>query len=177
MTTLFDFLVEILAVFLGVVFAFLFDEYREGRDERKEGRKVLDLLRFEVEGNKNILEPMKDTAVGAVPNSRPMRGIWDGLTAKLGTVKNDEILSELGLLYFLQAALDRALNVYRHYAGEYQYADPEKKAAMLLSITSERDHFVNYITTFVLPQIVKVIALIDAELGDRKPKTEEKGVP
>lgn len=172
MTTLYDFFLEIVAVFLGVFGAFLLNNYREDRAERKEGHRILSLVRTEVQANKEILEPMKDTAVGAVPNTRPMRGIWDGLTLRLWTVKNNELLSELTLLYFLQANLDRALDVYRHYAGEYQYADSTKRTAMQPTLASERDHFVSYSTKHVLPQIDKVLTLIDAELTGKASRTE-----
>jgi hypothetical protein len=170
LTTFLDFILELGAVFFGVFGAFELDNWHEGRIERKECNRVLRLIGLEVQGNRDIFRIMKDTEVGGVVNIRPMRGIWDGFTSKLGLVRNDALLLEATRPYFFQSNIDRMLDIYRKYAAEYQYADSKRKAEMKVTITDERDHFVSYITNFVLPQIDTVLSLINAELTSKLPE-------
>jgi hypothetical protein len=74
------------------------------------------------------------------------------------------------------------LDIYRVYAGAYQYASSEERTRMEASLLSQRTHYVEYIKKEALPQIVTVTKLIEAELGQQNgshvPKIDGKrGVP
>ena len=170
LTTFSDFILEIVAVFLGVFTAFWLDRYREDKAERREATKVLRLIRREVSENKELLGVMQGIPAGTISNARPMRGIWDGLTERLVLVRNDDLFTQATLLYFLQANLDKMIEMYEQHAAEYQYADSVKKAAMGGPLSAECKHFVEYLTNYVLPQIDRVLMLIDTELGIKVPK-------
>ena len=161
----FDFVRELAAVFFGVLAAFLFDKYRDRQVEHKEGNRVLNLIGGEIIANRGILEGMKYIEAPAVPNEGPMRGMWDGLTSKLGLVKNDNLLSEATVLYFFLANLDKMLDVYRQYTAKYQYADPTKKAQMESILADQCKYFKGYITKYILPKIDEVLTLIGNELS------------
>lgn len=175
LTTLCDFILEIVAVFFGVLGAFELDNYRDRKAEDKERVRVLGLIRREVDSNKHILDGMvlveKDEVIG-VPTSRPMRNIWEGITSKLAILTNYELLEEATLLYFDLANLDGILDMYREHVGEYHYVSLEEKARMEPTLRSQRTHYVSYIEQTVLPQIPKVLKLIDAELAGKTPKIE-----
>lgn len=168
MTTAFDFFLELVAVFVGVFAAFQLDNYRESRAEDKERLRLLGLIYREVTANKGILDGMllieRDVDLG-VPNTRPMRNIWDGVTSKLAILRNDELLEETTMLYWQLSNLDAMLDVYRVYAGIYQYTSSEERMKMETSLLNQRTHYVEYIKKEPLPQIATVIKRIEAELG------------
>lgn len=184
-----DFFLELVAVFLGVLGAFELDNYREAKAEDKERVRLLGLISREVESNNGILLGMsreKDAATAfGVPNARPMRNIWDGITGKLAILRNDKLLEEATMLYWDLANLDGMLDTYRDYAARYEYASSEEKVRLGPTLLSQRTHYVGYIKTEVLPQITIVRKLIDAELPSEKtnhvPKSntedEKTGVP
>ena len=168
LTTLFDFILEIVAVFLGVFAAFWLDKYREDRAERRESDRVLNLIRTEVSANKDMLEGMKQATATAVQNVRPIRSMWEGLTNRLGLVRKDQLLSEATQLYFLLANADKMLDVHQRYAGEYQFADSKRKEAMEPILQDQHKHFMSYVTTHILPKIDRVLTLIDSELNNKQ---------
>lgn len=170
MTTVLDFFLELAAVFLGVLGAFELDNYREAKAEDKERVRLLGLISREVDSNNGILIGMsreEDAAFG-VPNARPMRNIWDGITSKLAILRNDELLEEATMLYWDLANLDGMLDIYRDYAGRYQYASSEEKVRLGPILFIHRTHYVDYIKNEALPQITIVRKLIDAELWREK---------
>jgi hypothetical protein len=185
LTTAFDFLLELAAVFVGVLAAFELDNYRESKAEDKERLRLLRLIYREVTANKGILDGMsliKAESDFSVPNARPMRNIWEGITGKLAILRNDDLLEEATMLYWELANLDKMLDIYRDYASAYQYASSEEKIRMSPLLLSERTHYVEYIEKEALPQIAIVIKLLDAELGQENavavPKIDsQRGVP
>ena len=135
MTTALDFFLELVAVFVGVLAAFELDKYRESQGENKERLKLLGLIYLKVTANKGILEGMLhiegDVDFG-VPNARPMRNIWDGITGKLAILRDDDLIEEATMLYWELDNLDRMLDIYRIYSGIYQYASSEERTRMEL---------------------------------------------
>jgi hypothetical protein len=156
-----SFLITVTGTGIGVYLAFLADRYNKDKAERIENDRILNLIRTEVNANKEILEIMKNTTAPGVPNTRPMRDIWDGLTGSLGSVKKANLLSQAVVLYYLLANLDGMLDAYQRNAGEYQYGDSTKRAAMEPILTDQCKHFTSYIKKHILPQIDKVLTLID----------------
>lgn len=182
-----DFILEIIAVFIGVFAAFWLDNRRETKDEDKERVRLLGLIRREVESNNGILDGLshvKNDDFG-VPNYRPMRNIWEGVTSKLAILRSDDLLEEATMLYWQLAAFDGMLDIYRDYAGRYQYASSEERVPLEPTLLSQRIHYVDFIKNELLPQITKVIELLDAEEGRKRvshvpqsnTETEKTGVP
>jgi len=172
LTTVFDFILEIVAVFVGVFAAFELDNYREASAENKERLRLLALIRREVHANEQVLTSMTrietDDPV-SVESSRSIRNIWEGITGKLVILRNDELLEATTLLYFQLANLDRLLDLYREYAGAYLYASPNERMRMEPRLKDQRTHYVTFINGYVLPQISLVLRFTDAELGHSKP--------
>lgn len=184
MIELLSFILEIVAVFVGVFAAFWLDNRRNRKAEETERRRLLGLIRREVDANKHILNGMvlveNNEDIGSVPSSRPMRNVWEGVTEKLAVLTNDKLLEEATLLYFDLANLDAIIDQYREHAGEYQYASSEERARMKPTLRSERTHYVDYIKENLVAQIEEVLKLIDAEIGyvpKSNTKTEILGVP
>jgi len=186
MMALIDFGLELVAVFVGVVLAFEFDNFRESRDENKERLRLLGLLYREVTANVGILDGMRErtTVDFGVPNTRPMRNVWDGITSKLAILKNDDLLEEATMLYWQLANLDRMLDLYRVYAGAYQYLSSEERMRMESTLSDQRAHYVGYIEKEALPKISIVMKLIESELRleharvpQRKANDQKTGVP
>jgi hypothetical protein len=169
LTTAFDFFLELIAVFLGVLAAFELDKYRESKAEDKERLRLLELIYREVTSDKGILDGMLNIEMESdisVPNARPMRNIWDGITSKLAILRHNDLLEEATMLYWELANLDKMLDIYRYYAGVYQYAGSEERMKMRDNLLNQRIHYVEYIKKEPLPQIATVINLIEAELRE-----------
>lgn len=186
MTTLFDFILEIVAVFLGVLGAFELDNYREARTQDKERVRVLILIRQEVDANQELINSTNSRIEPTdVLNHRSVRDIWDGVSSKLVVLRDNDLLHQVTLLYFDLASFDRIIEVYNEHARPYQYATVEEKARMKPELTRQLVHLKSYGMNLVLPQITKVLKLIDAELGREKighvpksnTKTEKAGAP
>ena len=168
----FAFALEILAVFLGVLGAFELDNLRDRRAENKERKRILKLIHRELKANHDIIDAANLTKAGQVLNTRTMRNIWEGIASKLSVLSNDDLLGEVTLTYFDIANADRNFDMYDEYARRYQQAVTSEKAAMKPELERECAHFKRYATKIVLPQIVKVLKLIDDELAGKLPKTE-----
>ncbi|HKM50094.1 MAG TPA: hypothetical protein VJZ75_02845, partial [Candidatus Bathyarchaeia archaeon] len=164
------FVLELAAVFLGVLAAFLADNYSKDKAERKERGRILNLIRAEINYNKQILDTLKvglkESDVPPVVNTHPMRGMWEGFTNRLGLVENDKLRHETTLLYFVLANLDTMIDNYNPYASEYQYADTKKKLEMAPIIRRQHELLVGYLKEHVLPHFDKVLPLFDTELND-----------
>lgn len=174
-------------MFIGVFAAFWLDNRRETKAEDKERVRLLGLIRREVESNNGILDGLslvKEDDFG-VPNYRPMRNIWEGITSKLAILRSDDLLEEATMLYWQLAAFDGMLDIYRDYAGRYQYASSEERVALEPTLLSQRTHYVDFIKNELFPQITIVLKLLDAEEGQEKAshvpksntKTVKSGVP
>ena len=167
-----DFVLEIIAVFVGVFAAFELDNYREASAENKERLRLLALIRREVHANEQVLASMtriKTDDPVSVESSRSIRNIWEGITGKLVILRNDELLEATTLLYFQLANLDRLLDMYREYGGAYLYASPIERTRLEPRLKDQRTHYVTFIKRFVFPQISLVLRFIDAELDHNKP--------
>lgn len=187
MTTLWDFILEIVAVFVGVLGAFELDNYRDRKAEDKERLRVLGLLRREVDANRQMLDSMTrygpDDPIG-VPSVLSMRNIWEGIVGKLGMLKDDELLEQLNELYFRLNNLDKMLDLYRQLASQCLLAPTQEKERLEPRVKSLRRHCLGFIDT-LRPRIVRVLGLIDVQLAQNRSnnvtksntKTEEKGVP
>jgi hypothetical protein len=166
-----DFLLEILAVFIGVFAAFLLENYRESVVEKKENTRLFRMLREEILANKGILNGIRNTKAGAVPFGRPMRTVWDGIVNKFDVIREAELFSEVTYLYFVIGSLDRMVNAFADYAAMHRYVtDMQARAGVEEQLKSLREHFTSYIVDECLPQIGRVLKLIDEQL----PKDAEK---
>jgi hypothetical protein len=163
-TSLFDFLLEIVAVFIGVFAAFFLDNYREERAQKKENSRLLHLLREEIESNKGILSGMRETKPGAVPHGRPMQNVWQSIVSKFDVMKEDELFSEVTYLYWVIGNLDRMVDLYMEYTATHMYLpDQLARQTMESRLESQREHIRTYIVNEGLPQIEKVLKLIEQE--------------
>lgn len=167
--TILDFVVQLLAVFLGALAAFLFDDFRDYLADKKERNRVLRLIRREVNANKqamfNLKEPEPQSPF-AVPNARvPMRTIWQGLASKIGLLKDEDLLEALNVLYFQLDSLELMMNLFRQYSTQYQFAPDEEKRRTRSTLASLNLHWHTFLAGYPLPQADKVLKLIDAQLG------------
>lgn len=179
LTPLCTFILELVAVFFGVLGAFELDNWRDRKAEDKERGRVLGLISHELESNQAIVNAMNLTPPSDVVNARPMRNIWEGIASKLSVLNDDTLLIEVTLAYFDLANLGRDIDMYEEYARKYQYATKEQQATMRPVLESQCNHFKGYATKTVLPQIAKVVKLIHTQLDHKEPsdvpKSNEKG--
>ena len=167
MTPLCAFILELVAVFLGVLGAFELDSPRDRLAEDKERKRVLGLIRRELKANYDIINASNLTEAGYVLNTRSMHNVWDGITSKLSVLDNDDLLQQVTLAYFDLANSDRNFDMYEEYARQYQHAMPEEKPKMKPELERECAHFKKYSTDMVLPQITKAVRFIDGELSEK----------
>jgi hypothetical protein len=182
LTTIYDFVLEIVAVFIGAFAAFELDSYRDRKAEEKERKRFLELIRREVKANERILDGMilVESQPAAIPSSRPIRNVWEGITEKLALLRNEKLLEEATLLYFDLANLDGILGMYREHSAAFLYASPEEKERTKPILARERAYYVHYIKNYLLEQIQKVLKLIEVELGQqhvalRKTESDQSG--
>jgi len=170
LTTLYDFILEIIAVFIGVLGAFELDNYRDKKIEGRERARVLRLIRQEVESNQAVLRALDLVGPGDVVNFQLVRDIWGGVSDKLVLLNNDQLLDGTTLLYFEFTTFNRNIEMYNEHARAFQYATIEEKTRMMPELTRQFDHLKNLRKEIILPEISRALSLINSELAAKRSK-------
>lgn len=128
MFDLLQFILDILSVFLGVVFAFLFERYRGRQNQRKDAREVLTMLRDELRQNlpilRQLLPPLKK-----VESKEEEKGIGEAsyfipftlldlrsgtsLSNKLPAIGNAILVAKINGLYYDYGLFEKAMEKYQ----------------------------------------------------------------
>jgi hypothetical protein len=113
------FALEILAVFLGVAFAFALDRHQQKVLEKRESIRVLGLIKQELQDNQTVLDKMKtefqrlkSTEGFTMPFYHMRFSIWQGISGKVDTIKNEQVLAEVSQVYFNYDTFERTLDTY-----------------------------------------------------------------
>jgi hypothetical protein len=118
------YLVEFVAVFIGVIAAFELDKRRETRHEETERRRLLGLLRKEIEADVLIMDQIL-TGLLSIPNAVPYQSlrleIWQGITGKLDIFNDDILLEKIARFYYRLNLLGRTLDIYLDHASSYTF--------------------------------------------------------
>lgn len=112
---------EIVAVFIGVITAFELDNWRETRHEEIERRRLLELLRKEIENNILIMNGILTKLSSGVPYEGLRLEIWQGITGKLDVFNDDNLLWKIALFYYRLNTLGRTLDLYVDHTSTYTF--------------------------------------------------------
>lgn len=109
----FSFLPILLATFLGVGLAFVLDEIYNRRFEKKQARRLLFLLKDEIENNNNLLleleSELKDPVWTPFYDLRFV--VWNTITPIITPVlKNFKIIKEISKFYYELQHIERKIN-------------------------------------------------------------------
>ena len=163
-----DFLLEVIAVFVGVIAAFELDNYRERRQETKESVRVLELIEAELNENIKLLKQFHELFAKpetVVPYYHLRLIVWEGVRGKIDLIKNDKLLTDVMQVYFAIDMLERTLTVYKeHHSTWIGETSTMVKAAIQQRVEAHRRAMVTQIEQ-LQPRVVSAQTEIRQEIN------------
>jgi hypothetical protein len=162
-----SFVLEILAVFLGVLAAFWLDNYRERRVETSGAVRALRMIHEELIGNMTIMEQLQQgfsSESDKVPYFGPQFALWRGVSDKIGLTKNDTLFRELLKIYYRFEVLDSILSLYReHYAMLGTGTGAKIRRVLEKRVATHKSNALVQLGELI-PQTKSLITAIEAEI-------------
>jgi len=143
-----SFLLEIIAVGIGVFGGFIANIFLQKWLERRQSIRVLKLLRKELELNLDIIRTIIRSNVKAwkVPYAPLELGIWKAISNKIDLITNDVTLDAIAKVYYQFDTLEKTLESFADDAAAYdpQAADKTKKE-IAKRVISHRDAILDHL--------------------------------
>jgi hypothetical protein len=114
-TIIISFLVTVAGTGIGVYLAFLGDSFREKRSERKETRRVLNLLKYELEDNLVIMNLIRGSLKrDALPFEHVSFSIYQGISNRIELLTDDTLLKCVQSAYHHFVIFENAIRDFRN---------------------------------------------------------------
>jgi hypothetical protein len=138
----------ILAVGIGVFGGLAADIVLERWLEKRQGIRVLKLLKLELEVNLTIIrDTIRPVLIKmSVPYAHLELGIWEAVSNKIDLITNDKTLQSIAKAYYQFSTLENALESYESNATAYESeSDLRVKGGLLKRVKANRDTILEHL--------------------------------
>jgi hypothetical protein len=142
------FVLEVIAVGLGVFLAFWADSYRENRSEKKHTLRVLAMLKNELQRNFDAIEIIRrNLEKGLIPYEHFKADCWDAVADKLSLVQDDELLRMIMRVYYNFDTFERTIKLlYEEVFALHTESNEEVKKRLFDLVRERREVLLKHIT-------------------------------
>lgn len=147
-TLIVNFLLTVAGTGIGVFLAFLGDDFREKRSERKDTRRILNLLIYELTKNLAILDVIKKALDSfGIPYEHLSSSIYEGISNKIDLLADNILLYKVDTAYHQFAVLEDAMKTYREdQLWSLNQPDAEAKESIKAVVKEEGEAIVEHLT-------------------------------
>lgn len=109
-----SFLITVAGTGIGVFLAFLVDNHRENQSAKRDRRRILELLKFELEQNLRIMSVIKTNLDQfGVPFEHLSSSLYEGVSNKMQLLTDDFLFTMVGNAYHNFSVFENGIKTYR----------------------------------------------------------------